>query len=58
MVGLLTFGNKKFEHLEVEMRRLIPVFHEAGQSLLPLVDADTKAFNAIIVRIGFFVFYC
>ncbi|OQV15173.1 Formimidoyltransferase-cyclodeaminase [Hypsibius exemplaris] len=48
MVGLLTYGNKKFEHLETEIRRLVPVFHDAMENLLPLVDADTKAFNSII----------
>lgn len=49
MVGLLTYGNKKFEAMESDMRRLVPVFHEAMHKLMPLVDLDTKAFNAILV---------
>ena len=53
MVGLLTSGNKKFEHLEKDMRRLVPVFHEAMLRLSALIDADTRAFLSIIVRVSF-----
>ncbi|GAU99523.1 hypothetical protein RvY_10515 [Ramazzottius varieornatus] len=48
MVGLLSSGNKKFEHLEKDMRRLVPVFHAAMIRLSALIDADTRAFNSII----------
>ncbi|XP_055337225.1 formimidoyltransferase-cyclodeaminase-like [Paramacrobiotus metropolitanus] len=48
MVGLLTHGNKKFEAMETDMRRLTPVFHVAMNRLLLLVDQDTKAFNSIL----------
>ena len=50
MVGWLSFGNKKFEHLDAEMRRLIPPLNNVMQSLVPLIDADTNAFNGYMVR--------
>jgi glutamate formiminotransferase / formiminotetrahydrofolate cyclodeaminase len=44
MVGWMTYGKRKFEDKDAIMRRLIPPLHEAMETLLPLVDADTKAF--------------
>ncbi|MBS1551957.1 MAG: cyclodeaminase/cyclohydrolase family protein, partial [Bacteroidetes bacterium] len=37
--------NKKFEHLDSTMRKLIPPLHEKMKQLIPLIDADTNAFN-------------
>ncbi|XP_033640051.1 formimidoyltransferase-cyclodeaminase-like isoform X1 [Asterias rubens] len=51
MVGWLSFGNKKFEHLDAEMRRLIPPLNNVMQSLVPLIDADTNAFNGYMAAI-------
>jgi len=46
MVGFLTFGNKKFRHLDTQMRKLLePTMKE----LIPFVDADAAAFNDYMV---------
>ncbi|KAM6224060.1 formimidoyltransferase-cyclodeaminase [Rhynchocyon petersi] len=44
MVGLMTYGRRQFEHLDAEMRRLIPPFHAASAKLTALVDTDAQAF--------------
>lgn len=45
MVGWMSYGNKKFEHLDSTMRKLIPPLHEKMKQLIPMIDADTNAFN-------------
>ncbi len=45
MVGQLTYGVRKFESVDKEMRAAIPVLHNTTQKLIPLIDADTNAFN-------------
>lgn len=45
MVGWMTYGNKKFEHLDKTMRNLIGPLHSKMKELIPLIDADTNAFN-------------
>lgn len=45
MVAKLTQGVRKFEALESTMRRIIPPLHEASRALIPMIDADTNAFN-------------
>ena len=50
MVGLLTFGNRKFESLDSMMRQAITPLHEATQKLLPLADQDSQAFSDYLVR--------
>jgi glutamate formiminotransferase/formiminotetrahydrofolate cyclodeaminase len=45
MVAKLTYGVRKFEHLDSEMREIIPPLHFASQDLIPMIDADTNAFN-------------
>ncbi len=45
MVAKLTYGVRKFEHLDKEMRQIIPPLHNASQALIPMIDADTNAFN-------------
>lgn len=45
MVAQLTYGVRKFEHLDNEMRKIIPPLHNATQNLIPMIDADTNAFN-------------
>lgn len=45
MVAQLTYGVRKFEALEGEMRKIIPPLHKATKNLIPMVDADTNAFN-------------
>ncbi len=45
MVAQLTYGVRKFEHLDSEMRKIIPPLHKITQELIPMIDADTNAFN-------------
>lgn len=45
MVGWMTYGKRKFEAQDPIMRRWIPPLHEAMLELIPMIDADTQAFN-------------
>jgi len=48
MVGWTTHGKRKFEDKEAVMRRLIPPLDGAMKELLPLIDRDTRAFDAYL----------
>jgi glutamate formiminotransferase/formiminotetrahydrofolate cyclodeaminase len=45
MVGKLTYGVRKFESADAQMRKNIPPLHNAAARLIPMIDADTTAFN-------------
>lgn len=45
MVAWLTYGVRKFEHLDSELRKIIPDLQATTQKLIPMIDADTNAFN-------------
>lgn len=45
MVAQLTYGVRKFEDVDAEMRRIIPPLIDTVKKLIPMVDADTNAFN-------------
>ncbi len=45
MVAKLTCGVRKFEAVDAHMRRLVPLLHELTRKLIPMIDADTSAFN-------------
>ncbi|MCF6247995.1 MAG: glutamate formimidoyltransferase [Desulfobacula sp.] len=45
MVAKLTLGVRKFENLDNKMRELVPPLHHAANALIPMIDADTDAFN-------------
>ena len=45
MVAKLTYGVRKFEAVDRDMREVIPVLHEAVKRLIPMIDADTAAFS-------------
>ena len=45
MVGKLTYGVRKFESVDAQMRKNIPPLHNAAARLIPMIDADTTAFN-------------
>lgn len=45
MMGWMTYGNKKFAHLDMKIRPLISELHNNMKNLIPLIDADTNAFN-------------
>lgn len=45
MVAKLTYGVRKFEAVDQQMRDIIPHLHGAVEELIPMIDADTNAFN-------------
>jgi glutamate formiminotransferase/formiminotetrahydrofolate cyclodeaminase len=52
MVGWTTYGKKKFEDKDALMRRIIPPLHQAMTDLIPMIDADTTAFNEYMAAVG------
>jgi glutamate formiminotransferase / formiminotetrahydrofolate cyclodeaminase len=52
MVAKLTLGVRKFEDVDAKMRTLIPPLHEAAHALIPMIDADTHAFNDYVAALG------
>ncbi|HLA78040.1 MAG TPA: glutamate formimidoyltransferase [Vicinamibacteria bacterium] len=52
MVGWMTYGKRKFDAQDAAMRRLIPPLHQAMAALLPMIDADTSAFNDYMAAVG------
>ncbi len=52
MVAKLTYGVRKFEHCDGEMRQAIPVLHDTFHKLIPMIDADTNAFNDYVTALG------
>jgi glutamate formiminotransferase / formiminotetrahydrofolate cyclodeaminase len=45
MMGWMSYGTKKFEHLDSKMRKFIPPLHFKMKELISMIDADTNAFN-------------
>lgn len=45
MVSRLTYGVRKFDDVEPKMRKIIPPLYKITQKLIPMIDADTNAFN-------------
>jgi len=45
MVAHLTYGWKKFDHLDDQLRATIPPLYHITEKLVPMIDADTDAFN-------------
>lgn len=45
MVSRLTQGIRKFEDVENNMREIIPTLFDITNNLIPMIDADTDAFN-------------
>jgi glutamate formiminotransferase/formiminotetrahydrofolate cyclodeaminase len=52
MVGWMTYGKRRFEDKDAVMRRLIPPLHEAMKDLIPLIDEDTRAFDAYMAALA------
>ncbi len=52
MVGWMTYGKRRFEEKDPVMRRLIPPLDEGMKQLLPLIDRDTRAFDAYLAAVG------
>ncbi|KAK3702871.1 hypothetical protein QZH41_014145, partial [Actinostola sp. cb2023] len=49
MVGLMTYGMKKFESLDPVMRTVIPPLRQTMLNLIDMVDSDTSAFNDFMI---------
>jgi len=45
MVAKLTHGVRRFENVQDKMEKVIPTLHDLTQQLIPMIDADTSAFN-------------
>ncbi|CAF1235958.1 unnamed protein product [Rotaria magnacalcarata] len=48
MCALLTYGMRKWESLEKEIRIIIPPLHAATKTLMNTLDTDTEALNAYL----------
>jgi len=51
MVAKLTLGVRKFEDLDAKMRKIVPPLHHAANALIPMIDADTDAFNDYVAAL-------
>lgn len=45
MVGQMTYGKRQFEALDQQVRSVLPKLYDAMLEAIPMVDADTNAFN-------------
>jgi len=45
MVGQLTYGVRKFEDVDKQIRAVLPKLFDTTQSLIPMIDKDTQAFD-------------
>lgn len=45
MVAKLTHGVRRFENVQPQMQEIIPPLHDLTRRLIPMIDADTSAFN-------------
>lgn len=45
MAAKLTYGVRKFESVDTQIRKAIPPLHDAVAGLIPMIDADTTAFK-------------
>lgn len=52
MVGWLTYGRRKYEHLDAVMRTNLPPLVEIQEQLLQAVDADADAFNDYVAALA------
>lgn len=52
MAGWLTYGRRKYEHLDGKMREIILPLVEIQEELLKGIDRDTEAFNDYMDAIG------
>lgn len=45
MVGQLTYGIRKFEDVDEQIRAVLPKLFDTTQALIPMIDRDTQAFD-------------
>lgn len=48
MVASLTYGNRKFESFDAQIRQLLPSFYDSYNELASLIDQDAAAFNSFV----------
>lgn len=48
MVASLTYGNRKFESLDKQIREVLPAFYDSYNELARLIDQDAAAFNSFV----------
>ena len=51
MVAQLTYGVRKFEQVGPQMQQALPVLDAFSQQLIPMIDADTSAFNEYMLAL-------
>jgi glutamate formiminotransferase/formiminotetrahydrofolate cyclodeaminase len=56
MTSLLSYGNRKFEKVDSQIRRIIPPLYKAYHELVDLIDQDAAAFNSYVVYFNFYNF--
>jgi glutamate formiminotransferase/formiminotetrahydrofolate cyclodeaminase len=49
MVGQMTYGKRQFEDVDETIRQLLPTLYNAMIHSIPMIDADTDAFNDYMV---------
>jgi glutamate formiminotransferase/formiminotetrahydrofolate cyclodeaminase len=52
MVAHLTYGVRKFEHLDSKIRQILPLLNATVENLIPCIDADTNAFAHYMDALG------
>jgi glutamate formiminotransferase / formiminotetrahydrofolate cyclodeaminase len=52
MVAHLTYGVRKFEHLDSKIRQILPPLNATVENLIPCIDADTNAFAHYMDALG------
>jgi glutamate formiminotransferase/formiminotetrahydrofolate cyclodeaminase len=53
MVGQMTYGKRQFEDVDETIRQLLPPLYSAMIHSVPMIDADTDAFNDYMVCVLF-----
>lgn len=51
MVAQLTYGVRKFEQVGIHMQQALPLLDALSQQLIPMIDADTSAFNQYMLAL-------
>ncbi len=51
MSALLSYGNRKFESVDAQIRDVLPSFYDTYNELAFYIDQDAAAFNSYMVSI-------
>ena len=52
MVGFLTYGNKKFQHLDDQIRKILPTLYNGMKDIMMFVDRDAAAYTNYMVSLS------